>query len=147
MKTKTIQLFILLIISIGWIEAQPPREKLLLDYGWRFSLGNAQSPKEDFQFMLGYPLAKSSEVLGAASVEFVDTTWRKVDLPHDWAVELPFVNAPDNKVLRDHGFKQLGIQYPETSIGWYRKTFTLPKEDENNPLSIKFGGVYRNSIV
>ena len=29
---------------------------------------------------------------GPASPRFDDSAWRKVDLPHDWAVELPFVN-------------------------------------------------------
>ena len=48
--------------------------------------------------------------------------WRVVNLPHDWAVELPFDQTADGS----HGFKPLGPGFPTNSIGWYRRTFELP---------------------
>src|ERR1700735_1218736 len=73
------------------------RERLLLDYGWRFALGNANDPDKDF----GYgklrregTFAKAGSVDGPAARRFGDSAWRKIDLPHDWAVELPFVTHP-----------------------------------------------------
>jgi beta-galactosidase len=67
-----------------------------------------------------------------------------VDLPHDWAVELPFV---DSRAVNAHGAKPLGRAYPETSIGWYRKVFDIPSSDLGRRLSVEFDGVFRNAIV
>ena len=59
--------------------------------------------------------AKASWASGPARPEFNDSSWRTVDLPHDWAIELPFVNVKDENV-NNHGYKPLGRQFPETSI-------------------------------
>jgi len=40
---------------------------------------------------------------GPANVEFSDASWRRVNLPHDWAVELPF----DRNAHSSHGFKAI----------------------------------------
>ena len=64
-----------------------PRERLLLDVGWRFHLGNDWGP--------GYSLSKAGAGYGPGSVSYSDASWRKVDLPHDWAIELPFDPAAD----------------------------------------------------
>ncbi len=55
-------------------------------------------------------------------IKFNDTSWRTLNLPHDWAVEFPFVNSPNYDVMA-HGYKPVGGLFPETSIGWYRKHF------------------------
>ena len=72
------------------------RETLLLDFGWRFHLGHACDPAQDFGF--GKDLrtfAKAGEnVATAADPDFDDAAWRTLDIPHDWAVELPFVPSP-----------------------------------------------------
>jgi beta-galactosidase len=49
--------------------------------------------------------------------------------------------------LGDHGFKPLGREYPETSIGWYRRVFEVPARDLGRLLTIEFEGVFRDSIV
>src|SRR5437773_10128618 len=74
------------------------REQLLLDFGWKFSLGDASSPHGDFGYGLEASFAKAGEAPAAASPEFEDSTWRTVDLPHDWAVELDFVHVNDKGV-------------------------------------------------
>ena len=122
------------------------RERLLLDCGWRFHLGHADDPARDF----GYGSAaagnfqKTGNFLPAASRSFDDADWRSVDLPHDWAVELPFVNDPE---LQAKGFHPLGRKYPETSVGWYRRVFELPAEDAGRRIAIEFDGAYRESLV
>jgi beta-galactosidase len=80
---------------------------------------------------------------------FDDSAWRVVDLPHDWAVELPYiyVNGAGESILAAHGGKALGRNFPETSIGWYQRTFYLPASDEGMRISIEFDGVFRDSIV
>jgi hypothetical protein len=56
----------------------------------------------------------------AIDPRFRDSAWRTLDLPHDWAVELPFVNV-DNRDVESHSYKPVNGLFPETSIGWYRK--------------------------
>ena len=65
----------------------PPRERLLIDFGWKFHLGN--------DWGIGQNLAKSGTGYGPASADYSDATWRRVNLPHDWAVELPFDPTAD----------------------------------------------------
>ena len=128
-------------------QAGSPRERLLLDHGWRFALGNANDPDKDFGFgkLRGSgTFAKAGDVGGPAAPRFDDSAWRKLDLPHDWAVELPFVNQP---ILIGHGAKPLGREYPETSVGWYRREFVLPASDAGRRISVEFDGIFRNATV
>jgi beta-galactosidase len=96
------------------------RERLLLDFGWRFHFGNANDPARDFGFggARAGNFQKSGGFIAASSPAFDDNDWREVDLPHDWAIELPFENDPS---LASKGFYPLGRAYPETSVGWYRR--------------------------
>ena len=123
------------------------RERLLLDFGWRFHLGHANDPAKDFGFGAMRDVAtfaKSGELAKVAGLDFDDRNWRSIDLPHDWAVELPFVEAPH---LPPHGAKPLGRDYPETSVGWYRRTFDLPSEDSGKRIAVEFDGIFRNAMV
>jgi beta-galactosidase len=135
-------------------------EKLSLDSGWRFHLGNAADPSRDFSF--GAPaiegtFAKSGQIVGhnfvrnghVVQLARNDNNWRIVDVPHDWAVELPFVEAkgPNVSAHAAHGGKPLGREYPETSIGWYRRRFDVPVEDKGLRLSLEFDGVFRDSMI
>ncbi len=122
------------------------REQLLLDPGWKFHLGDASDPKGDFDYGLGASFAKAGEAVGAVNPNFNDSTWRTLDVPHDWAVELDFVNINDEDV-KSHGYKPTGRQFPKTTIGWYRRSFLIPKEDEGRRLVVKFDGVFRDCIV
>ena len=122
-----------------------PREHLLMDFDWRFAFGHPYDTKKDFNNGSGYfsYFAKASYGDGAAAANFDDRSWRKLDLPHDWAVEQPF----DSLASYSHGFKAIGRNFPNASVGWYRKKFTIPKSDEGKHISIAFDGVFRNSIV
>src|SRR5437870_10659694 len=122
-------------------------ERLLLDFGWRFQLGHADDAAKDFG--LGarrreLQFAKSGGFLPVTRTNFDDSGWRSIDLPHDWAVELPFKEAP---VLFNHGAKPIGREYPETSIGWYRRVFTIPASDAGKRIAVEFDGVFRDCIV
>lgn len=128
------------------IIAPTVREKLLFDLGWKFHLGNAADLEKDFGYGLTETFAKASWASGPARPEFNDSSWRTVNLPHDWAIELPFVNVKDENV-NNHGYKPLGRQFPETSIGWYRRTFAIQKSDEGKRIIVKFDGVFRDCTV
>lgn len=70
-----------------------PRERLSLDFGWKFALGHACDPACDFGFgktgMGTY--AKSGFAGGPTGIRFHDSMWESVQTQHDWAVALPFV--------------------------------------------------------
>lgn len=122
-----------------------PRERLSMDFGWRFAFGHPYEPAKDFNTGTGYfsYFAKAGYGDGAAAANFDDRSWRKLDLPHDWAVEQPF-NA---KASFSHGFKAIGRNFPDASVGWYRKTFTIAQADLGRRICIVFDGVFRNSVV
>lgn len=126
-------------------ESSNVREHLLMDKGWRFSLGNQTGSGLDFGSGTSYftYFAKAGYGDGPAAPNFEDRIWRLVDLPHDWAVELPFSESASHS----HGYKTIGWKYPEKSVGWYRKTFFIPESDLGRKISIQFDGVYRSSIV
>ncbi len=144
-----IRLFLLLLIAkTGLSQSQPVsagREHLLMDFNWRFAFGHPYDTKKDFNNGTSYfsYLAKTGYGDGAAAPGFDDRTWRKLNLPHDWAVEQPF----DQKGGFSHGFKAIGRNFPAASVGWYRKIFTIPESDLGRHISIAFDGVFRNSIV
>ncbi len=122
------------------------RERLLLDFGWRFHLGHANDPARDFGFGGGQSgnFQKTGTFLAASRSAFDDSDWKPVSLPHDWAVALPFQNDP---ALSSKGFHPLGRAYPETSVGWYRLAFELPASDAGRRISIEFDGAYRETTV
>lgn len=127
--------------------ASPTRERLLLDTGWRFALGHATDLSKDFDpappgITFSY-LAKAGSAQGAARSEFDDSKWRRLDLPHDWAVELPF----DARGSNSHGSKAIGKNFPENSVGWYRKSFDLPAADKGRRIALDFDGIFRDSQV
>ncbi|MDP9172728.1 MAG: DUF4982 domain-containing protein [Planctomycetota bacterium] len=143
-----------------------PRQRLLMDANWHFTF---KDPTDATAKMFDYPetprlhkaLVNDAQLeaalvpqrvdaaetnLGAqlsyVQPDFDDSQWRSLDLPHDWAVELPF----DKTGVADHGFKALGEKWG-TNIGWYRRTFDLTSADKDKAISIEFDGVYRNSLV
>jgi beta-galactosidase len=111
------------------------REKLLMDSGWSFHLGN--------DWGSGLNLSKAASSSGPADVMFNDADWRKVNLPHDWAVELPFDQNSDMA----HGYKPIGPNFQNNSVAWYRRTFDVPAADAGSRLWLEFDGVYRNCDV
>ncbi|HEY4321040.1 MAG TPA: beta-galactosidase GalA [Gemmatimonadales bacterium] len=122
----------------------PSRDRLLFDSGWRFHLGHASDPARDFGWGAESDFEKSSEVFRPSGLKFDDSAWRAVTLPHDWAVELPYVHADE---LNEYGDHPVGRNYPETSIGWYRRVFTLPAADAGRRITLEFDGVFRDALI
>jgi beta-galactosidase len=122
------------------------RERFLLDFGWRFHFGHANDPAKDFGFGGGRfgNFQKTGNFLPAGALAFDDNDWRPLDLPHDWAIELPFENDP---ALSSKGFYPLGRTYPATSVGWYRRVFELAGTDAGKRITIEFDGSYRETMV
>jgi beta-galactosidase len=85
----------------------------------------------DWKFYLG-------DDANAFKVEYDDSRWRQLNLPHDWSIEGKF--DKDNPATPGGGALPGGI-------GWYRKSFIISPEDQNKLIYIDFDGVYRNSEV
>lgn len=103
--------------------------------GCCFSIASAQqsiaSFNDDWKFFLG-------EASGVPDDNFNDAAWRKLQLPHDWSIELPF----DSTSPTGNGGGAL-----RGGLGWYRKTFRLPLSAKGKNIFIDFDGIYCNSEV
>jgi beta-galactosidase len=85
----------------------------------------------DWKFLKGASVNAQSE-------NFDDSSWRSLDLPHDWSIEgLTDINNPTGN---DGGYFPAGE-------GWYRKKFDVPSSLDGKKLSVYFEGVYMNSEV
>lgn len=87
----------------------------------------------DFNFDWKFSLESGEE---SVSPDYDDSSWRTLNLPHDWVIE----NAQDSTF----DFWQATGRIPGKGIGWYRKTFNLnPAEDQT--VYVIFDGVYNNA--
>ena len=99
------------------------QKTLLFDEGWKFHRGDIED---------------------AQAVNFDDTKWRNIDLPHDWSIEdLPGTESPFNRDV----VNGVGVGFTTGGIGWYRKTFILPSSQNSKKVIIQFDGVYMNADV
>jgi beta-galactosidase len=103
--------------SMSAAKSNALRLELAADSSWKFVLGDPS---------------------GAEAPSFVDTTWRNVDLPHDWSIE----SRPDSQNPSGAG----GGFFP-AGVGWYRKTFSAPAGWREKRVSVEFDGVYRDATV
>lgn len=101
--------------------AQIHREKTSFDFDWKFSLGDAT---------------------GAEDPNFDDSNWQAIQLPHDWSIKQPV-----SKKNSGRSWMEGAMGYLPGGIGWYRKSFTIPKTYGNKKVVIQFDGVYHQSDV
>ena len=90
-----------------------------------------QSFDKDWLFVL-------ADSAGMQKSEYADGHWRRLNLPHDWAIEGDF--APSNPSGASGGALPGGI-------GWYRKHFSVNPKEKYDRFTITFDGVYMNSTV
>lgn len=111
------------------------REVLSLDKGWSFHKGDIPYPVIKGHNAT-YRNAKAGYVSGAASPNYDDSSWRIVDLPHDWAIE-GNVNPDAN----------LSQGYYDRGFGWYRRKLKLDPEDKGKHLEIQFDGISTHATI
>ena len=118
---------------------------------WRFHLGHAADVDKDFGFGRDQrTFAKAGQSAFAAMPKFDDSSWADVIVPHDWAVALPFSQGPNVKGSdrgAAHGFKAIGRDFPQNSIGWYRAPIEVTANDKGLSIWLEFDGVFRDAIV
>ncbi len=141
MKINLLLLFWLPII------ANAQRQHINFDNDWKFHFGHAANAEKDFNYTIANIFSKTGVAQNTAiDSKFDDSKWRKLDLPHDWVVELPFAYK-DNFDVMAHGYKPVGGLFPETSIGWYRKHFMIAAADSGQRFTIQFDGIFRDANI
>lgn len=146
-KNKYWILFLMFCVSFQVVYSQTKTSKsrqiTSLNKNWKFHLGSANNPSKDFDYSIVRNFTIAGGGGGCIVPEFKDDDWRTVNVPHDWAVELPFEYHKHFDV-QSHGYRPVGGFYPDNSIGWYRKHFTVDNTKEGQRFIIRFEGVYRD---
>src|SRR5689334_7676044 len=83
------------------------------------------APRATYDFNAGWRLFVGDPD-GAAGIDFDDSSWRPVTLPHAWNEDAAF---------------HVGIRDLPTGVAWYRKRFTLPESDGGKNVYLEFQGV------
>ena len=128
------------------LAAVAPREQLLFDFGWKFMFGNGTDPSKDLGFGYGQgDFAKTGE-FDFAKAHFDDSKWRTLNLPHDWAVELPFVRTTRSRSI-SRAIKPLGRRYPRDQCRLVSPRIRHPRHRRGPPHSVEFDGAFRDVLV
>ena len=107
----------LLLLFLLFSLAGQARTRIQFDADWLFVLGDDST---------------------MASPSYDDRGWRRLSLPHDWAIEGDFhVGNPSGAS---------GGALPG-GVGWYRKHFRLPAGSSDDRVLVTFDGVYMNATV
>ena len=135
------------MLTLGAKAQASVRETIRLDEGWKFAFGHAGDPKKDFgcgtEYFNYLTKANSIHNEGPYSLKFNDAGWQEVSVPHDWVATLPYAAVASHS----HGYKTVGYKYPETSVGWYRKTISIPASDLGKHIALRFDGIFRDARV
>lgn len=118
------------------------REKILMDSQWRFYKGDFQRPTDGQHWAKGAGCDSDPIPPG-----YDDSRWRILDLPHDFVVEGEFTQEQPVGATGGAMSNHMMHGYLRGGVGWYRKTFFIPAEDEGRVIALEFDGVFRNSTV
>ncbi|KQM63432.1 beta-galactosidase [Sphingomonas sp. Leaf17] len=109
--------------------------RMLLDHGWLFHEGDIPVP-EPVGHHATYLRVKAGNAGGAAAMDYDDSDWQPVTLPHDWASAQPFVKTANVS----QGFRPRGI-------GWYRRTLRLDPADRGKAIELQFDAIATNATI
>ncbi|WP_312792416.1 glycoside hydrolase family 2 TIM barrel-domain containing protein [Sphingobacterium sp.] len=112
------RMMILLFLLLATADSLSGQSRKVMDFngGWWFKLDSNQQ----------YSNGRKGE------------GWRKLDLPHDWSIEMPF---------RENSPAGSGAAYLDGGVGWYQKSFKLSSTERGQRIFVAFEGVYENSEV
>ena len=133
---KILSVIILFFFSCITLQSMYGQEKTIvnLNLGWKFHKGEINSAEE---------------------VNFDDSKWESVTVPHDWAIYGPFDKEIDkqvvsitqnNETVATEKTGRTGA-LPFTGVGWYRNTFVTPKQKLGSQVLLTFDGAMSNSKV
>ena len=125
------------------------REKILFDDGWKFHLGDIAVPDPVDKGPVYMQAKTERKRIGPASLHYVANSddysteheltpekWENVTLPHDYIIG----GTPDER-------NNSALGYFKYENAWYRKTFSLPKNDKGKRICLLFDGVAVRATV
>ncbi|MDD4992128.1 MAG: beta-galactosidase GalB [Paludibacter sp.] len=123
-----------ILMSIYCFSNNEIRKTILLDENWKFSLG---------------------EIKNASLLNFNDSSWETVSVPHDWAIRKQFDLNQDIQwvQVREDGDKEPKLRTGRTGalpifgIGWYRKIIEIPESDFGKRVFVEFDGAMSQAMV
>src|SRR5262245_52028136 len=124
----TMKRILMLALGLGMatLIARADRERICFDQDWKFA---RFGPMPDGSTNAEPPNLERTDV--------ADWSWRKLNLPHDWGIEGPFRGDLPGETGK----------LPWAGIGWYRKTFVVPKSDEGRRVFLDFDGAMSHPKV
>lgn len=96
-----------------------------------------KDPAKHHQRPAGHPGADFSIIQS----DFNDGSWKKIDLPHDWAIQGPFYT--EEEAIVGGGMGRLPVQ----GVGWYRKKLSIPASDKGKNIFLQMDGAMSYAIV
>jgi beta-galactosidase len=106
----TFKLVLILVIILNAFSTAPARETILLQTNWKFAKGNFTN---------------------AFKVNFDDSQWQNVSIPHDWAISGPTIVDGDGNTGK----------LPWKGEGWYRKRLDIPASYASKRIYLLFDGI------
>lgn len=137
--------------------AEVPRERLSFNADWRFQKNDPAgiTTRLDYGSVKNWIAATGSDLVGfsaglplrpdgnlGADVSYTqpscdDSTWRALNLPHDWGIEGPFAQEYPGRTGK----------LPWWGVGWYRKHFPLPAADAGKRIYLDVDGAMSHALV
>ena len=180
--------FLAALLVSSWAWAESPRERICINEGWRFQLGDPENDStgliydvrpeaEDSDYTVADAEPTEAEKLERASiavlkpwilpsgnrfikdaenrylrpktappcdgtpfaqVQFDDTGWQELDLPHDWSISGPF--------LKNGPYGGMG-RLPSWGVAWYRKSLNIPASDAGKSIFLDIDGAMAYATV
>lgn len=151
MKNRRIFFSLFVLVFFAFSLSAQTRERLSFNEDWRFSKDDPKGAEgvlhyekiKDWvrssgnEFVLTSDAVKSARPSGNlgenvvyTQKDFNDSAWRKLNLPHDWAIEGDFIRELEGETGKR----------PFAGIGWYRKHFQVSANDKDKQFYIDFDG-------
>lgn len=139
------------------LASDSPRERISIDENWRFTKGDPANNTVDLRYgvIKQWILPTSNPFIKDPSRRFVrpegnlgegvtyaqpgfdDSSWQKLNLPHDWAIAGPFTHSGGGGMGR----------LPSAGIGWYRKGLDIPAGDAGKMIYLDVDGAMSYAMV
>ncbi len=104
----------------------PTANPFIADPADRYTRPEGEAPSKDFPFV---------------QPDFDDSGWKRVHLPHDWAIEGPFYE--DEHPLVGGGMGRLPVQ----GVAWYRKKLEITPEERGKSIFLEVEGAMSYAMV
>lgn len=115
--------------TTAFAQTKQPQEAETVSVGFIKDGERSTLFNQNWKFFKGDPA-------GASETNFNDSSWRVLNLPHDWSIEDDFTVEGE----AESGFLLGGT-------GWYRKHFVVPEKFNGKDFTLNFDGVYMNAEV